>query len=456
MAYSKQKGQFWIPNSPDHKVDGEFELIDETIGKLLLYDVIDTSVSKIQYFNEHFQRMQHPLIIGELKDGDCVALLQSSFRSISANDSYEYNIDITIFTGPILIGLGSELEFKKLSFSFDNLPQYLGTCVIERDIQLEPTRLSLKYTSTKEDFILSDSLLCSFNYVFDSSFSSYLSTANASPVTLIELESTLVIGIQDWLKLIDENIGAFFSIAIGKYLCPIRIKVVFEFKSKSYHFDVFYRYFRKHEDMSHNKMLCLRNMMPGLKDYMSEFYKFSMQYSLIINNYITLYKFDAILEYKYLSAVYSIEAFSRYVNQDHCFFSSDEFERTYHNPLSTHINSTYLNETNSDYIHRLKTAIKYSNERSLRAILKQLFNDNKDIIDQIINDKIDVLIAKIVDTRNWYTHFTKELEPLAAKGYELYELYVKVRVLFEICLFKQLQMPDALIVQTIKNTYLID
>ncbi len=39
MKNSKQKGKFWLPDSPDQKVNGEFELIDETLGNLLLHVV---------------------------------------------------------------------------------------------------------------------------------------------------------------------------------------------------------------------------------------------------------------------------------------------------------------------------------------------------------------------------------------------------------------------------------
>ena len=41
MEIYKQKGKFWLPESSDHQVDGEFELIEESHGRLILFDVID-------------------------------------------------------------------------------------------------------------------------------------------------------------------------------------------------------------------------------------------------------------------------------------------------------------------------------------------------------------------------------------------------------------------------------
>ena len=463
MEIYKQKGKFWLPESSDHQVDGEFELIEESHGRLILFDVIDViddSVSKEEYLNKNIQYIQHPLIIGELNDGKGIALLQSSFRSISTKDfcnyDYGYNVDITVFTGSIMIGSVEDLVFNNISFSFDHLHHYLGACIIDPDFQPIPRSFSVKYTSVEDIFNLSDSILCRFNYVFDSSFSSYLSTTHIYPVTLIELESSSNISIRHWLDIIEKNIGAFFSIIVGKYLCPTRIKVNIEYEGKHYEFKVFYRYFNKHSELFHNKRNSLEKMMPGLKNYLAAFYNFATHYPLIIDNYLTLYKFDAILEYKFLSAVYSVESFSRYINPKHYYFSEADFENNCYKPLTEYINSNnskFLYTTNKDYISRLTNSIKYSNELSLRAILKHIFDDNKDIIEKIFSDNIRAHIDKIVDTRNWYTHFTKELEPLAAKGYELVNLYKIIRVLFEVCLFKQLKMPEELIIQTIKNTY---
>ena len=78
--FAKQKGKFWLPKSPEHKVDGEFELVDEALGILTVYDVIDSSVNYAVYINEADERMQHPLIIGQLNNNEYVALLESSFH----------------------------------------------------------------------------------------------------------------------------------------------------------------------------------------------------------------------------------------------------------------------------------------------------------------------------------------------------------------------------------------
>lgn len=456
MKNAKQKGRFWLPASPHHKVDGDYDLIDEALGCLTLYDLIDTSVSTAIYWNEHFKRMQHPLIIGELRDSTFVALLQSSFRSISIDDTYVYDINVTLFTGTICLESEDELEFKTISFSFDHLHLYSGTCNIEEGLQFDPRSFSVKYATFTESFNLYDSLRCSFNYEFDSSFSSYLSTSTFTPVTFIEMESNTKMGILDWLRIIDKNIGSFLTILVGKYMCPIRVKVVFEFENKPYPIYVFCRVFRKHSDLSHNKKDYLKDLMPDLKNYLAAFYSFSIKYQLIVDNYLSLYKFDTVLEYKYLSAVYSIETYSRYVNQNHFFFSKEEFENTFHRPLIAYINSTISGDTNVDYVDRLKNAIKYSNELSLRALLKKLINETIDVFGEIFKDKVSDLAAKIVITRNWYTHFTKELEPSAAKGYDLYELYKKTRILFEILLFRQINMPDDVIIKTVKSTYLLD
>ncbi len=451
--FEKQKGNFWLPNSPDHKVKGEFELVYETLGILTLYDVIDASIKPDVYFNEYYERMQHPLIIGLLDNNECVALLQSSFYSITFKVKYEYSINVTIFTSPFLINSENDLKFKKISFSFDNLPQYLGSCDVKKSSDL-PRSVSVKYTNITDSFNLSNELFCKINYTFNCSFS-YLPVTQITPITIIDLELSSEQDIFQWLKLIDNNISSFFSIIVGKYLCPIMIKAQIEYESQCYKFPVYYRYFNNHSNMFYNKRLCLQKMIPELKEYMYKFYDFSQKYPLIINNYMILYKFEAVLEYQFLLAVYAVETFSRYFNQNHYYFPEDEFQKKVVKPLNNFIDNK-MREGNQNYVERLKTAIKYSNEISLRSIIKQLFDENKDILSQIINEDLRTLNAKIVDTRNWYTHFSKELETKAAKGYELYQLLIRVRILFEICLFRNLKMSDEHIISTIKSTYLLD
>jgi len=212
--FAKQKGKFWLPKSPEHKVDGEFELVDEALGILTVYDVIDSSVNYAVYINEADERMQHPLIIGQLNNNEYVALLESSFHFLHIKGDkkiFGYYINVTVFNTPFLINSENELEFKKISFSYDNLTQYLGYPNVEHDFNKESLSVSNKFTTYENSFILSNELLCKIIYTFDSSFSLTQKTSFISPITIIDLESSSEKNIFQWLKLIDNNIGSFFS-----------------------------------------------------------------------------------------------------------------------------------------------------------------------------------------------------------------------------------------------------
>lgn len=48
---TNQKGKFWLPQTPDHKVDGEFKLVNESEGQLTISGIIDPTTDRITYFN---------------------------------------------------------------------------------------------------------------------------------------------------------------------------------------------------------------------------------------------------------------------------------------------------------------------------------------------------------------------------------------------------------------------
>ena len=78
----------------------------------------------------------------------------------------------------------------------------------------------------------------------------------------------------------------------------------------------------------------------------------------------------------------------------------------------------------------LKGKLGYSNEVSLRKRIKKLIEPFKEFFGNKENRK--KLINRIVDTRNYLTHYDPDLESEAAKGGDLQVLCQKMEVLFQL------------------------
>jgi len=84
----------------------------------------------------------------------------------------------------------------------------------------------------------------------------------------------------------------------------------------------------------------------------------------------------------------------------------------------------------------LKSKLKYGNEYSLRKRLKDLFVKYRDITQNFIKDE-DNFVNRIVDTRNYLTHYDKKLKNIA-EGRDLYRITQKLKKILQICLLSEL------------------
>jgi hypothetical protein len=78
----------------------------------------------------------------------------------------------------------------------------------------------------------------------------------------------------------------------------------------------------------------------------------------------------------------------------------------------------------------------------LRKRLKELLHKNNSILKDYIAHKKD-FITKVVDTRNYYTHYTPELCRRAAKEKELYQITEKLKMIIEVCFLGELGLTPA-------------
>ena len=78
----------------------------------------------------------------------------------------------------------------------------------------------------------------------------------------------------------------------------------------------------------------------------------------------------------------------------------------------------------------LDQRLRYANELSLRKRLKLLFESFQVVYGD--TNKIAGLIARVVDTRNYLTHFDASLRQRAARGVELWRLCLSLETLFQL------------------------
>jgi hypothetical protein len=99
-----------------------------------------------------------------------------------------------------------------------------------------------------------------------------------------------------------------------------------------------------------------------------------------------------------------------------------------------------------EYKEFLKDFFKYENEVSLRKRLKEIYKMHKSAVEPFIPDR-DEFIGLTLDTRNYLTHYGKDLEEKAAKGAELFFLTTRLELVIEIIFLSEIGFVD----EDIKN-----
>ena len=86
----------------------------------------------------------------------------------------------------------------------------------------------------------------------------------------------------------------------------------------------------------------------------------------------------------------------------------------------------------------LKEELRYSNEPSLRKRLRSILEQHRETVKPAVRGKDNDFIGKIVDTRNYLTHYTAELEKTALRGHDIMPYADSIEFIFIACLLREL------------------
>lgn len=448
------KGEFWLPESPSRKVDGDFEIIDGAVGVLILYDSLVKNDQDDIFFILDQSKIEHSLILGYAKRR-YLALKNPTVFSAERSDgriTLKYEVEITLKSSDAIDGCDLDSGFNKISFTYHDLNHYIGSYVLKRVRPPDSNDLNITCEYHSDSLELSDSLKMEIEYNYNFKFSSTNRCADIAPVTSITIESSAPKKIEDWFELIDVHIGAYLSFISGRYICPKDIVGYYKGDNEDVKCGISYSKFNRPSSIRLNKRNCISFQDDDFKLALKNFFALANQHPLIIKRYYTLYYNKSPIEDLFINAVNSLEIFERKTNPNNLYIDENQYEEMYFNPLCKFIEKLSSSEDDRDLKKRLQSSLEHSNEPSLFCVIDHLIKSHKGLLSQL-DVKTKGLAWKITNTRHWYTHHSDKNESNALKGYDLADLYINARRIFEVCLFKYLEMPDNLIVKTVKMTY---
>ncbi|MEE3935088.1 HEPN domain-containing protein [Pseudomonas viridiflava] len=422
-------GFFWVPEDPEKKL----------AGKLVVKKDGGVSLEVVGAFNESAvdNDMSNSKILGLVDGNEKVTILQCFY---TVKVPFEYGLNkSSLVANQLFLGHCFENQvagFNYYSFGLDNLDEWAGYDGVDvKRFKSTWQRIEFKLPKTKS-FMLNNNMKLSI--VFGYKLKGGLGSATIEQSTRFQLYSKQQRPLADFQECAF-YIENFISLAINDMACSRRREV----KSTSVYIPP--------QDRGKRRMLPVRYIFPS-SNYRPTPVKVHWQRMLFtlasigdlskaLNAWFDIYRNvepaldlyfsvaherKAFSHSKFLALAQALETFHRRTNSD-TLRSASEFEE---------FSCKILDSSSESTREWLESKLKHGNELPFRQRLKSLVAPIKKHIGSA--GDVKSLVNKILDSRNYYTHYDSELEGRAAKGMELYQLSVRMEALLKVLFLQKL------------------
>ena len=413
----KRLGYFWLPSAPDKKVPGTLSISDggnielEVVGRLIA-------------FGDRVKR-----IVGQIERDRFVTL--DNCRCESQEDSYGIKKSF-IRVNRAFIGAkydeGEIPRFNSLVFSAEGLDEWVGISGINIDYQFEEHTSTISYQPPENiPLRLGDDMELSIAFGWTPPGFPIIKEARISQKTYFKLASQEARELHDFISVI-EKITHFLCFAIDQTVSVDSMSATYNDPRRDIgggeSINIYYPSWPYSKDKPKTN-----------RSKLFEFEEIQNDAGSIINNWIEAYKqiaptfnlyflakmgMQTYLAERFMALVQGLEAYHRRTS-DEKQMDEAEFKELIDN---------LIDQCPPQKKEWLKGKLWYGNEVSLRHRLKNLIEPFEDVIEDWQKPK--GLIDKIVNTRNYLTHYDLSLESKAAKDEELWPLCLKMELLFQL------------------------
>jgi hypothetical protein len=151
------------------------------------------------------------------------------------------------------------------------------------------------------------------------------------------------------------------------------------------------------------------------------------------------------VDVKFLNATQALESYDRSFGKA-LYMDQGAYDAAIHD-LAAKIPATIQD----DHRHSLKNRLKYGNEFSLRKRLTKMLERIPENVKQKIAGPSSKFIQKVVDTRNYYTHYDHASQAGAFQGKDAYVAAERLRLLLISTLLHDLGIPDDVLLTALEK-----
>jgi hypothetical protein len=439
------KGKWRLPKT-NMWYDGILKFEPEDGARLEIYGTFD---------NNFLENSNQDIIIGKT-DGGEITLVENWFKTKKGSEGgiiSEYQ--------PLFIFRGQHFEsnelinFRKVEFSVFNLFQWLDLTGIK-------TEFGNNFENFKISYKKLESIKFELNEDCKGSISCKSHFTNGGDNNRIEIEEhsevTFNYNKKKHYEEILEDIGyfvGFITLFTFEQSYPIRIV----FKDEDYteegvnginikKISCIYQhtfYNNKYKiQRKHQHLIKYGEIKNEFNATIKKWYELYTQMKPIFNNMLMGFRNKNYYSIeRFLDNVRALESFHRR-NFSNYRLPIEEYD----NIVKKILKNDELSEQEKKWLNE---KLKYGNEPSLEKRIKELASkyENKYIIDRKINTA--KFRRKVVDTRNYFTHYDKSLESKVKEGKEMYLITVKIMGLLYSCILTELGIDKINIEKSLMN-----
>ena len=437
MDKFEYEGIWWLPDKPEKQVPGTLRFTPNEGAILKL-------IGSFKDAKDINKMLEPEIILG----------ISSNGKNITLHKCFETEPNVSVpglptssfYANEVFVGAhfqkSEDIKFRELFICYSYLDEWVNISGfnIQHPNEKE-TVIKYKKPEPIQASIYEDCKIKIFIDIQDTYPTIVQKEASIKQITYIRIEHSVEKSLKEYWNIM-RLIQNFLSLGVTEPVYPLTVKGITEsIKDKPYNLPVEIEIYRHSPEVSKtSKTLYPQDMLFTFKDISDRFEIFLKNWfekadtlGPVYDLYFgTLYNPRMYLQHQFLSLIQAIEAYHRRKFEGK--YLSDDYYKPIYEKFKEFIKELDIEPS---FKKALESKLKYGNEYSLRKRLKDLFEKYKEVVDDFIEDK-DIFINRVVDTRNYLTHYDKNLREKAVDGEQLYYVTQQLKIVIVICLLSEL------------------